>query len=359
MRSGQWCVALGILALAAPAHAESEFSLYGDTDGTVKTNGSHDGTADSFSAAKLDLFTQTSANRWSFLAETMFEAGTDNSFELDVERVEVGYLYREWLRVFVGRFHTALGYYNDAFHHGAYFMVPVGRPTMVEFEDGGGLIPAHNVGVHLDGRIAVGGDHIRYDAEIANGRSGDPLEIQNNHDTNRAKALNLRVRYEPGGDLEGLLVGANIYFDSIPANTMATTSETAFPFHFGPIHEWIAGVHAAYLEHDIHFITEAMVVEHDEQDTGVRHRTYAAFGELGHSWDDLTPYARYEWTRFPTEGDPYYLKTAADGYQMVSAGLKHATTDNVALKLQTGVMFSRRPGTDPVYSVTGQLAFAF
>ena len=53
------------------------------------------------------------------------------------------------------------------------------------------------------------------------------------------------------------------------------------------------------------------------------------------------------------------MKTAADGYQMVSAGIKHATTDNIALKLQTGVMFSRRPGTDPVYSVTGQLAFAF
>ena len=35
------------------------------------------------------------------------------------------------------------------------------------------------------------------------------------------------------------------------------------------------------------------------------------------------------------------------------------TSDNVALKLQTGVLFSRRVGTDPTYSLTGQLAFGF
>ena len=349
------------LALVASrvAHADTEFSLYGDTDGVVKTTGTRAGTADSFAAAKLDLFTTTTIARWSFLAETMFEAGSDNAYSLDVERVEVGYLYKDWLRIFAGRFHTAIGYYNDAFHHGAFFMVPVGRPTMVEFEDGGGLIPAHNIGVHADGRFELGDDHLRYDVEIANGRAADPLEIQNNHDGNRPKAVNVRLRYEFAGALEGLLVGGNLYFDSIPANTMAASSETGFPFHFGPLHEWIVGAHAAYFEHEIHFVAEAMAIQHTELDTGVRHRTYAAFAEAGHTFDTLTPYVRYEWTRFPGEGDPYFLKTSVDGYTVASAGVKHNTTENIALKLQAGVTFFNRPGADPMLTLTGQLAFAF
>jgi hypothetical protein len=366
--SRRWAIAmiamLAALALAAartrPAFAEGEIALYGDSDGVVKTTGSRAGTQDSFSAAKLDLFITHAVDRWTFLAETMFEASADtNEYGVDVERVEVGYLFRDWARVFVGRFHTAIGYYNDAFHHGVFFMVPVGRPTAVEFEDGGGLIPAHNIGVHVDGRFEVADDHVRYDLEVANGRAADPLEVQNLRDGNRAKAFNLRLRYEPGGLLEGLIVGGNLYFDSIPANTMAASSETGFPFHFGPLHEWIVGAHAAYFEHDIHFVTEAMMIEHDELDTGARHRTYAAFAEAGHSWDNVTPYARFEHTRFPAEGDPYFLKTYADGYDIASLGVKHSTTDNIALKLQSGVLFSRAPGAKPLFILIGQLAFAF
>lgn len=350
-------MALAALASTrAPAHSEpAEISLYGDVDGVVKTTGTRTGTEDGFSAAKLELFTTKTVDRWLFLAEVMFEAGGENSFELDVERVEVGYLYRNWLRVLVGRFHTAIGYYNDAFHHGAYFMLPVGRPTMVEFEDGGGLIPAHNIGVHIDGRFGVGDDHVHYDLELANGRGADPLTIQNQHDTNRPKAVNLRVRYEPSGALDGLVVGGNLYFDSIPGATAEMTAGPAL----GPIHEWIVGAHAAYFEHELHFITEAMMIQHTVLDTGATHRTYAVFAEVGHTYDSVTPYVRYELTRFPDEGDPYYGKLGDDGYQAATVGVKHSTTDNIALKAQAGVTFSRAPGSDPLFTLTGQVAFAF
>jgi hypothetical protein len=342
-------------SISSFASAEPEIGLYGDIDGGVKTTGTRSGTEDGFSAAKLDLFATASAGRWSFLAETMFEAGDENSFALDVERVQVGYLYRDWLRVFAGRFHTAIGYYNDAFHHGAYFMVPVGRPTMVEFEDGGGLIPAHNIGIHADGRFALGDSQLHYDLELANGRAADLGAIQNHHDTNRPKALNVRLRYEPGGALEGLIVGGNLYFDGIPAGTMTTDGATPL----GPIHEWIVGAHVVYLEHDLHLIAEAMAVQHAELDTGAQHRSYAMFAEAGHAFDRLTPYVRYELTRFPSEGDPYFRKTEADGYQTASLGVKHSTSDNIALKAQASVTFSEAPGTDVLFSLTGQVAFAF
>jgi hypothetical protein len=252
----------------------------------------------------------------------------------------------------VGRFHSAIGYYNDAFHHGTYFMVPVGRPTMVEFEDGGGLIPAHNIGVHADGRLALGDGHLRYDLELANGRAADPLEIQNARDANLLKAINLRLRYEPAGLLDGFVVGGNLYFDGIPAAAAATGVAP-----LGRMHEWIVGAHAAYFEHDFDFVAEAMMIQHTELDTHAVHRTYAAFAELGHTFDQVTPYVRYEWTSFPESGDPYYARSAADDYQGATLGVKHSTSDNVALKAEAGVLWMS--GRDARVTLTGQVAFAF
>jgi hypothetical protein len=352
-------LALVLVCGASPARADIELSLYGDTDAVLATTGTRRGTQLSFSAAKLDVFTTTTLGRWTLLAETVFEAGIDNAYSLDVERVQIGYVYREWLRVFMGRFHTALGYYNDAFHHGAFFMVPVGRPAIVEFEDEGGLIPAHNIGIHADGRFPLGEHHLRYDLEVANGRAADPVVVQNSKDTNRPKAFNLRLRFEPAGRLDGLVVGGNVYFDSIPGSSMPRMTESGVPVVVGPVHEWIVGVHAAYFEHGINFVTEAIMVQHTELDTGVRHRTYAAFVEAGHAINSFTPYGRYEWARYPHDGDPYYLKAFADGTQTASVGVKHATTDNVALKAQAGVTLLQAAGSDPLFTLTGQVAFAF
>nr|HEX4316749.1 hypothetical protein [Kofleriaceae bacterium] len=350
-------------AVATPALADNggnDFAIYGDIDGVAKTTGTRTGTSDGFSAAKLDLFTTRAVERWTFLSEVMFEADSlTNSFGLDVERVEVGYLFSNWLRVNVGRFHTALGYYNDAYHHGVYFMTAIARPQAIEFEDGGGLIPAHNVGVHVDGRFPIGDDHIRYDFELANGRSPDQLVIQNQHDDNRPKAVNLRVRYEPSGLLDGLIVGGNIYFDSISAADPTATPATTSPVHVGALHEWIVGAHAAYFEHDFQVIAEALMIQHDYLDTGARQRTYTEFAELGHSWGNVTPYVRYERTRYPSDGDPYFQKVAADGYDTTSLGVKHTTSENIALKLQTAVSTSPAAGSDPVFSIAAQVSFAF
>jgi hypothetical protein len=39
--------------------------------------------------------------------------------------------------------------------------------------------------------------------------------------------------------------------------------------------------------------------------------------------------------------------------------VKHSTSENVVLKLQAGVVVSSAPGSDPLFNVTGQVAFAF
>jgi hypothetical protein len=345
-------LALALAAVAAPAQADISISLYGDINGAIQTTGTREGTTDGFSAAKLELFTTASAGNWSFLAETLFEAGEDNEFGVDVERIQVNYLYRDWLRVAIGRFHTAIGYYNDGFHHGAFFMPATARPQVVQFEDDGGLIPAHSVGAHIDGRFALGDSHLRYDLDLGNGRAANRETVQNDHDTNRPKSFNVRLRFEPSA-LEGLIIGGNLYFDGIPARDPGTLPP------LGPLREWLAGFHAVYIEHDLHLVAEAYAIDHSELDTGTSHWTYAAFVEAGRTFDKVMPFVRYEWTRFPDEGDPYYERTANDGYQAVTVGAKHSTSDNIALKAQASVLVSRAPGSDALYTLTGQLAFAF
>ncbi len=79
-------------------------------------------------------------------AEVEFDAGEDNQQEVTLER-----LHLRWQtpRFFVvgGRTHSDLGYWNTAFHHGAWLHLPIGRPRVLRGEDSGGLLPIHSIGV--------------------------------------------------------------------------------------------------------------------------------------------------------------------------------------------------------------------
>nr|HEX4318923.1 hypothetical protein [Kofleriaceae bacterium] len=345
-----------LLLVPSLASADTELGVYGDVDGHAHTQGSRDSTTDSFSAASVELFAVARQGRWSFLSEINFEADDTNEFSMDVERLEVAYVHADWLRFVFGRFPVAMGWYSDAINHGAIFQLPATRAVMVSFEDEGGLAPSHSVGVHTDGRLAVADDHIRYDVELGNGRAADLDTVQSNHDENRAKSLNVRLRYEPGGALDGLLVGANVYFDSIDADDVSPDDKLpASP----ALHEWIYGAHAAYLEHGFHFVTETMMVRHVELGSGIVRTTYGTFVEAGHTFDKLTPFARYERVRYPAAGDPYYQRDAADSFDAVSAGIRHATNDNIALKLQATASKAPVPGSSVDYALTGQIAFGF
>lgn len=346
--------AAAVVALvgSAPAHADPELALYGDVGGDA-SKADRGSTTAGFTASHLDLFTSTSAGAWTLLAETMFEATEANELHVEVERLQLGYLVNDHLRVIVGRFHAAFGYYNDAFHHGAYYMVPVDRPAMVEFEDGGGLIPAHGVGVHADGRFELGDGHLRYDLEITNGRGSTPDLVLVNHDTNRAKAGLVRLRYEPGGALDGLVIGANVYADRLDAP--AADPITGLAAH-GPLRELELGAHAAYTEHGVHAIAEALALRHVDTANGRHTVIAAAFVEGGFAIDRVIPYVRYEWMH-ARDGDPYFGIAPGTDSHAASVGVKHVTTENVALKLQAGVAIPQ--AGEESYHVTAQLAFAF
>lgn len=354
-------VAAGVL-FAKPASAQVSMSVFGDIDyqatrdGGNPATGTPAGTTNSFAAPRLELFLTSTQGKLAFLAETMFEVGDGNEFGIDMERIEIGYLFSDRFRLRAGRFHTAIGYYNDAYHHGRYFEMTVDRPTMVRFEDEGGLIPAHSVGLHADGRLPLGkGGNLRYDAEVSNGRGSVPEEVTSLDDPNNGKMYNLRLRFEPTS-IDGLVMGASATYDVISA-------AQAMPMlPLVSIRELIFGAHIAYLENRSHLIGEYMFISHEN--AGWVGNTQTGFLELGYDAGIIGPYVRGEWVRFPAEtttNDPFFAQNVLfltrGSSESGIVGVKSTLSDYLALKLE-GEYVNRDSGGS-IKILAAQCAFAF
>ena len=351
------------LLFAKPVAAQVSFSVFGDVDyQALHDNGNMlnpAGTTNAFSAPRLELFLTSTQGKLAFLAETMFEVGDANEFGIDMERIEIGYLFSDKFRLRVGRFHTAIGYYNDAYHHGRYFQMTVDRPTMVRFEDEGGLIPAHSVGLHADGRLPLGGGgNVRYDAEVTNGRGSDPGMVDNLTDPNNGKMFNLRLRFEPTA-IDGLVIGGSATYDVIASQPDATG--------MGPlvsIRELIFGGHLAYLENRIHVITEYLFIQHHNDAASWTGNTQAAFFELGYDAGIIGPYVRGEWAHFAADtatNDPFFAQNALfinrGSNKSGIVGIRSLLSDYLALKLEGEYVIRDEGGS--IRSVAAQCAFAF
>ena len=101
------------------------------------------------SDALVDFFYAAKYNEeWRLLNETVI-----SDEERDLERLVVGHVSQDGRQFWLGRYHTPLGQWNHKFHHGVYLQTTIHRPGIIEWEDDGGVIPAHATG------ITVGGEH--------------------------------------------------------------------------------------------------------------------------------------------------------------------------------------------------------
>ena len=112
-----------------------------------------------FALGEFDLYLVSKiSDRFSALAELIFEFESDGETVADVERLLIKYEHRDWLSVSVGRGHTPVGYWNRAYHHGTYLWTTIDRPVIVEFEDEGGFCPCTSSGWNYQGSTTpVGG----------------------------------------------------------------------------------------------------------------------------------------------------------------------------------------------------------
>ena len=300
-----------------------------------------------FAIGQLDLFlTSRLSENVSVLAETVIESEESNEFVVEIERLALQYSFNEYFNVAMGRYHTAIGYYNTAYHHGQWFQTAVGRPTAFAFEDDGGILPIHNVGLSVNGSIPSGKLGLHYIAEVGNGRDYNPghAPVLNISDNDNNKAVNLALFMRPDA-LPGFQAGVSVYHDRLTLDGKPRVDQFIF-----------AG-HAIYKTPAFEWLNEAVLMRHDPSGRGAASYTSSFYTQIGRQFGAFRPYFRYQYLHAPS-ADPVLQPLGVMGLQHGPAvGVRYDFTDYAALKVQFNHTFHQKQ--DAVNELTVQAAFTF
>jgi hypothetical protein len=335
-----------------PEHADSDrmdpsktlLKIRGFGDATLRGDNKH-GDTTSFSLGQLDLFvTSDISEKFKFLSEIVFEAGKDNVFGVDLERYLLQYAPNDYFNVSVGRYHTAIGYYNTAYHHSTWLQTATGRPFLFEFEDGGGILPIHNVGISATGLIRSGRLGLHYVAELGNGRSSHlsgSEPVQNRIDENNGKSFNLALFVRPTA-IRGLQAGFSVYHDVLK------------PVGFAGVGQTIFAVHGVIVRPNFEWLNEALVIRHAPIGGTRVFETPGFYTQFSKRFGSYRPYVRYQYVN-ANNLEP--ILTGLGLRHGPSFGLRFDASDSVALKLQYDFTAQRnQPSTS---GLAFQVGFTF
>ena len=302
------------------------------------------GQVNTFSLGQLDLFLSSRlGSDFSTLGEIVFEADDTNGLEVDVERFLLQYSPNDRISVAGGRFHTAIGYYSTAYHHGNWFQAATGRPFIFRFEDDGGILPVHGVGLTVQGQIPSGAAGLRYVGEISNGRrsrSPDDEPVQNVEDENAHKAVNVALLSRPTG-IPGLQAGVSVYRDRLERAAQPTIDET------------IVAAHLVYQVPLFEQLNEAIFIRHTPADTRATATTSSFYSQISRQFGRGRPYFRYEFLDVPNS-ELVFANQIGRSYGP-TVGLRIDAAPPVAIKLE----YTRLTGSIETQTNGFTLQFAF
>jgi hypothetical protein len=284
----------------------------------------------------------------SYFGEVSFTA-TPSTYDLSVERSIIRYDYNDFFKMSFGKYHTPIGYWNAAFHHGAWLQTTIARPEMVKF--GGEFTPVHFVGLLTEGNIPSGGLGLGYSVGLGNGRSsllskaGDSGDINNN----RAWVAGLVAR---PSRLYGLQFGVSAYRDKLT------------PAPGANFDEWIESAHLVWTKEHPEFLAEFSNVSHHDLQTLRDYNSQAFYVQLAYRlpWQEnkWKPYYRFEYIHRPNI-EPVWDFTGTSGVVDLvgsTAGVRFDITNYAAFK---GEYRSTRHGVNEprVNGAFFQTAFTF
>jgi hypothetical protein len=228
---------------------------------------------------KVNVFAETS-----FAPRHPGGAGTlPTSYAVDLERGFIRYDHNDAFKLSFGRFHTPIGYWNNAYHHGLYLQTTVSRPEMMAF--GATYQPVHFVGLLAEGRAPGSRMGLGYTVGVGNGRAPNLTRGGDAGDSNRHKAVLANVYARPDR-VNALELGMSVYHDRV-------RSEPGVDMN-----EWITGAHVAWTNETPELIAEVVNVRHTDRATGVSFNNPAFYLQgayrlpfHGARWK---PYARFE-----------------------------------------------------------------
>jgi hypothetical protein len=298
-----------------------------------------------FTLGEFDLFMSSKiSDHLSFASELVVGAGPDNSWGLDIERIQLTYRANPYFEVSGGRYHTAIGYYNTMFHHGTWFQTATGRPFMYLFEDSGGLLPVHNVGITATGLVpGTGKLGLHWIAEVGNGRTSNAnaYTVQNFVADKNRKSVNFAAYVRPEW-ASGLQAGGSIYKDTLYPNAVT------------PVRQTVASAYAVFSDLNWELLNEGVLLRNA---SGFDHRVYNTpmmYTQVSRRFGAYRPYVRYQYVN-ASSGDP--VNAFKGLYMGPSAGVRYDVSDFAAIKFQYNRL--NQTGVAALNGLETQLAFTF
>jgi hypothetical protein len=301
------------------------------------------GTNSGFNLGQLDLHLASAlSQKISYFGEMTFNAHP-TGYTVEVERSIIRYDYNDYFKISFGRYHTPIGYWNTAFHHGAWLETTIDRPEIVKV--GGTFTPIHFVGFLVEGNIPSGGAGLGYSVGVGNGR-GDTISRPGDagdNNNNRAWVANVFARPVK---LYGLQFGASVYRDKI---TLADGRN---------FREWISSAHLIWTRGDPEFLAEFANVNHRQLFTNVSTNNPGFYVQMGYRlpWFEKTlkPYYRFEYLHTPQNEAVF---TNLDLVESIF-GLRYDISSYAAFKSEYRHA-SRLPGTPTINGLFLQTSFTF
>lgn len=248
-----------------------------------------------FSLNEVDtLITSELSDKVQVLSEVIYHfKEDDNETALDIERLQVRYTLSKYLSLRAGRLYIPVSYWNYNYHHVIWFQSTANRPEMHRFEDDGGLLPTHGVGIDAAGRLETKAADFDYTVLVSNGRHSDPGQTQIIRDENRSKALSFYLMASPNA-APGLSLGGSVYLDKLPNHEGARE-----------IRERILSAYLAYFHGDVEVLAEYNGIRHRQPETQHVFKTTGYYAQLAYHLGRWRPYYRYD-RQDPDEQDPYF-----------------------------------------------------
>ena len=261
------------------------------------------------------------SERISFLGELVIEGESATGTRLDLERAHLRYSLADWLQLTAGRTHSPISLWNVVYHHGALLEPTTGRPAAVEFEDEGGLLPLHAVGVEFAGHVPVGTLQLQYTASMSNGRGPTPDEVQTSSDRNRDKALGATfgVQFEQPFNI---VLGTAFHHDRLPA------SDDGRP----EFDQDIWGAHLSSRTNGLDLIAESFVVRDRDRATGASYRQRAWYAVVSSGGGRWHPYLAAD--RMTVDSRDAYFAPSLRTLQRATAGLRLDVSEANVVKLE-------------------------
>lgn len=339
-------VAAGCMLLFIPTLVRADTDgvpLHGFADVGYTTHSSQSSNPKGFNTGSFDLYlTPQFDNNVKGLVELIFETTVDGAVATDLERMQLGYTFSDNATMWAGRFHTPYGYWNTGFHHGAQIQTAVLRPRFLDFEDKGGILPAHMVGLLLTGKIRAGNGKFTYDAFTGNGPKismADPaaapsttnlgtLNINTAGDNNHQAMAGLNLGYEFSGRADGLRLAVHAIRGDVDddPNGLAPFNKTEVNMTGGSI---------IYLGNDWEVLGEYYRFNNKDKSGGnVSHSSWADYLQIGRTIRGVTPYLRAEKTMLDQLDNYFSLQDSGQSYTRQALGLKIDLNQKAALKFE-------------------------